>query len=363
MTILPPRFLPPQPGDIPEIDRVAGAPHPREMLSLVGHDAQERAFLALYNAGTLHHAFLLTGPEGIGKATFAYRAARFLLASGAEAGNGLFGGASTLDVPEEARATQLVAHLAHPDLGVLKRRYDSKTKKFRTEISVEDTREALDLFAKTAAFGGWRVIIVDAADDLNKASANALLKTLEEPPEKAIFFLVAHQPQKLLPTIRSRCRVLAFSPLGDADLAAVAGAVSTAKPDSLALARAGGSVRRLLRHSEPGLRAFIALIDEILANLPKRRHAEIDRIAETTRTGAEGEQALADLLEALEGWLHARIRDHAAAGDVLRASLFAEFWSRMQEEAARVEAVNLDRRAFVITLFDSLAALVSGAPR
>ncbi len=183
---------------MPEIDRVAEIPHPREMLSLLGQEAAERQFLQGYTSGKLHHAFLLAGPEGTGKATFAYRAARFLFEEAARENDAdaLFEAppAESLAVSASAKATQLVARESHPDLAVLKRRYDPKGKRFRAEISVEETRDALQLLTKTAAFGGWRVVIVDAADDLNTASANALLKTLEEPPAKTVFFLVAHQP-------------------------------------------------------------------------------------------------------------------------------------------------------------------------
>lgn len=361
------RFLPPNPGDLPEIDRVAGVPHPREMLSLLGQNAAESAFLALYNAGKLHHAFLLSGPEGIGKATFAYRAARFLLAEAEREGtaDALFGAAvpESLMVSPESRTAHLVANDAHPDLAVLKRRYDPKTKKFRTEIGVEDTRDTLGLFEKTSAFGGWRVIIVDAADDLNANSANALLKTLEEPPARAVFFLVAHQPQKLLPTIRSRCRALTFSPLAPEVIGALVPAITGVAIDSAAVARSAGSVRRALRLGNPAFRAFLGIIDDILGSLPKRRHAEIDKIAEATRTGADGEQAFADFLEITELWLHEALHHCAAAGDVMGASGLAEFWARMSENAARLDALNLDRRAFVITLVDELATLVSGPAR
>lgn len=362
---MPPiRFLPPHPGDVPEIDRISSVPHPREMLSLVGQQAAEAAFLELYRAGTLHHAFLLSGPEGIGKATFAYRAARFLLAEAERegAGSALFGDApaETMDIAEASRTAHLVANDAHPDLAVLKRRYDAKTKKFRSEIGVEDTRNTLGLFEKTSAFGGWRVIIVDAADDLNASSANALLKTLEEPPARAVFFLVAHQPQKLLPTIRSRCRKLPFAPLEPDALAALIPAISGATPDTTALMRAGGSVRRALRLADPGFRAYLAVIDDVLSALPKRRHAEIDRIAEAAKAGSEGEQAFADFLEAVELWLNGTIRQRVAANDLVRASSLAEFWATMSENAARLDAFNLDRRAFVITMIDELATLVSG---
>lgn len=352
------RFLPPMETEVPEHDRVAGMPHPREMLDLIGHGAQEAEFLEAYNGGALHHAFLLTGPEGIGKATFAYRAARFLLAQEATEPGGMFGGPTSLEVPGEARAAHLVAQEAHPDLGILKRRYDSKTKKFRSEISVEDTRGALSLFEKTAAFGGWRAIIVDSADDMNAASANALLKTLEEPPEKAIFFLIAHQPQRLLPTIRSRCRVMKFNPLEDDDLSTLLARLRGEGASTDALARAGGSIRHALRLSDPKTSAFLTQVDSILKELPRKRAGEIDAIAEATHRGVEGEQAFSDLIEAVELWLHAKAREAAKTNDLMRAADFAEVQTKMREEAATAEAFNLDKRAYVIGLFEGLASLV-----
>lgn len=355
-------FLPPAPSEIPEPDRFAGAPLPREMLSLLGHQAAEREFLNLYNGGKLHHAFLLTGPEGIGKASFAYRAARFLLDEGArEGGDALFGPqeAESLEVSAQSRTAHLIANAAHPDLGALARRYDVKTKKVRQEISVEDTRNVLALFEKTAAFGGWRVIIVDAADDLNTASANALLKTLEEPPEKAMFFLIAHQPQKLLPTIRSRCRTLAFEPLKDADMRALLAAFGGAggQEDAI-LAHAEGSIRQALRLREKGVVAFLSLVENTLATLPKRVPPDIDRIAEACKTGADGAQAMADLLVEIEHWLHGRVRAAITGGrGAYAAASYADLWAKLQGNAATVEAFNLDRRAFVITMFEEMAAL------
>lgn len=358
MPRLPRLSLPP--SEVPEIDRAADLPHPRAMLGLVGHHAAEAEFLALYRAGTLHHAFLLTGPEGIGKATFAYRAARFLLAEG-ERGGALLGEPHDLAVGETSRTAQLVANEAHPDLVVLKRRYRIKEKKFPAEIGVEETRAALGLFSKTAAFGGWRIIIIDSVDDLNSASANAILKTLEEPPPRAMFLMVSHHPERLLPTIRSRCRVLPFQPLHASDLAAMLPElVNGASLDPAMAEWTEGSVKRALRLADPKLRSFLALTDSILQALPKRLHREIDQLADAVR-GAE--QALPDLLERMEGWIHGRIRAAIATGDLAGARDLAEFWSRMQENAGQMEAFNLDRRAYVITLVDELSTLVSGGAR
>lgn len=359
------RFLPASGSEIPEIDRVSGAPHPREMLSLIGHEGVEQEFLDLYNAGRLHHAIMLVGPEGIGKATFAYRVARFLMAE--EKGDGFFDDpapATTLDVPADHRAAHLIANNAHPDMAVLKRRYDSSTKKFRTEIGVADMRETLHLLEKTPAFGGWRIVIVDAADDLNASSANALLKTLEEPPAKTLFLLICHQPQKMLPTIRSRCRKLVFAPLGENDLHRLAEAFAAeTRPDAEAIAAAEGSMRQALRLADPALRAYLGTVRAILDGLPRKSEGEITRVATLLRAGAAGEQPMRDFLHELESWLHRAIRREADRGRLLHATELSEFWSRTAGQAEAVEAYNLDRRAFLMTQLDDLATLVSNARR
>lgn len=361
------RFLTAPESDIPEIDRVPGAPHPREMLTLVGHEAAEHEFLDLYQAGRLHHAFMLVGPEGIGKATFAYRAARFLMAEAAAEEGALFGEpapAATLDIPAEHRATHLIANNAHPDMAILRRRYDASSKKFRTEIGVEDMRDALHLLEKTPAFGGWRVVIVDAADDLNTSSANALLKTLEEPPAKTMFLLVCHQPQKMLPTIRSRCRKLTFAPLAESDLHRLAEAISPEnRPDAEAIAAAEGSMRQALRLADPGLRAYLGSVRAIFEALPRMADGEIARVTALMRAGAAGEQPMRDFLHELESWLHRAIVGAAEAGQLAWATALSEFWSQTMAQAEAVEGYNLDRRAFLMTLLDELATLVSNTRR
>lgn len=360
-------FLPPEPGDVPEIDRLSGIPHPREMLSLLGQEAAEVAFLSGYNAGKLHHAFLLTGPEGIGKATFAYRAARFLLNEDNADKDALFAPPppDSLFVPHDARVTALVARESHPDLAVLKRRYDSKGKRFRAEISVEETRDALQLFTKTAAFGGWRVVIVDAADDLNIASANAILKTLEEPPEKAIFFLISHQPGRLLPTIRSRCQTLEFLALSPEKTASLLASFGRPVPDISALElEAEGSVRRALRRGQKGPAQVAAAIQHAFAGLPNPSSKAVDAVGEAVRSGSEGIEALADLMDETERFLHREMQARLHSGaSLLVLSEFAETWSRLNEEARRVDALNLDRRAFATRLFDEIGTLVSHGAR
>ena len=181
-----------------------GPDHPRLTTTLEGHEAAERIVLDAWGRGRLHHAWMIAGPEGIGKATLAWRIAKFLLTHPVAEGPA----PADLSSDPEAEANRLVAARSHPDLFVLERAVNPDTGKLKQDIAVEDVRRVNAFFARTAAFGGWRVVIVDAVDDLNASSANALLKVLEEPPPRAIFLLVAHAPGRALKTIRSRCRVL-----------------------------------------------------------------------------------------------------------------------------------------------------------
>ncbi|MEZ5773695.1 MAG: DNA polymerase III subunit delta' [Hyphomicrobiaceae bacterium] len=202
---------------LPEIDRLEGFPHPRETRQLVGQQAAEQALAQASATGRMHHAWLLTGPEGIGKATLAYRFARFALQGGG--GGGLFGEPpATLDAPIDSPAAALVRGLAHPGLMVVRRAYDLKRKRFPASIPIDEVRRLKPFLSLTAEAGEARVVIVDRADELNVNAANALLKSLEEPPPATTFLLISSEPGRLLVTIRSRCRRLELHPLCDADL-------------------------------------------------------------------------------------------------------------------------------------------------
>ncbi len=182
---------------------------PAKNPSLLGQEAAERRFLAALQSGRLPHAWLLSGKAGIGKASLAYRVARFLLARP----DGRTGLSGDMAIDPEDEVFRQVAAGAHPDLGVLQRGVNEKTGKPRAEIVVEDVRRAADRLRRTASGGGWRLLIVDSADEMNRSAANALLKLLEEPPPQALLLLVSHAPGRLLATIRSRCCTLAMPPL------------------------------------------------------------------------------------------------------------------------------------------------------
>lgn len=236
---------------LPEPDRVEGAPHPRETGRLVGQGAAEAAFLDAFTSGRLHHGWLITGPRGVGKATLAWRLARFLLTAPDSADDGLFGAPpppATLDTDPEHPVCRRMLAGAEPRLFVLRRAVDDKTNRLKTVITVDEARKLKGFLHLSAADGGRRVVIVDAADEMNPSTANALLKMLEEPPSGVTMLLVAHQPSGLLPTIRSRCRELRLVPLGPADLATAlsAAGAETDAADALA-ALSGGSVGEAVR--------------------------------------------------------------------------------------------------------------------
>ena len=198
--------------EVAETDQEPGAPHPRQTYGYVGHDAQE-AMLAEGLAGRrMHHAWLLSGPKGLGKATLAYRTARVALGAKPK-------GPRPFDVDIEDPIARKIAAQAHPDLFVLRRGYNERGRP-RREIAVDDARELGHFFSLAPSQGGMRVAIIDAVDDLNRNAANAILKTLEEPPPHSMLLLVCHAPGAALATIRSRCRRLALKPLSDADVSA-----------------------------------------------------------------------------------------------------------------------------------------------
>src|ERR1700761_8017176 len=200
----------PEPNDS---DRVEGFAHPRETFALLGQDVVlARASRAL-RAGRPPSAWLITGAPGIGKATLAYRIARYLLAYGATAD-----GPDDLSVPANNPAAIQVAAASHPGLLVLKRGINPDTGKLMTVLSVDEIRRLGGFFGMTSGAGGWRVAVVDTADDMNDNAANALLKMLEEPPSRAMLLLLSNTPGRLLPTIRSRCQRLGLRALDDRSL-------------------------------------------------------------------------------------------------------------------------------------------------
>jgi len=196
---------------VPESDKADGCPRPRDVYSLVGHANEEAKFTSMFDNNTLHHAWLLSGPTGIGKATLAYRMIRRVL-GGVPQTDG------ALDIPQSDPVAQRLQSLGHGDFLLIRRPYDQKTKKLRSEIPITEARRISDFFSRKASEGGWRVCLIDSIDEMNRNATNAVLKTLEEPPEKALLILLSNAPGRLLPTIRSRCLSLPLRPVNDTQL-------------------------------------------------------------------------------------------------------------------------------------------------
>jgi DNA polymerase-3 subunit delta' len=349
---------------IPEPDRIAGAPHPRETAVLYGQGRAEADFLDAFGAGRLHSGWLITGPRGVGKATLAWKIATFLLA-GQEAG--LFGD-PTLVVDRDHPDARLVQVGAHPRLSLIRRPWDDKTKKLKSEITVDAVRNLKSFFHMSAADGGRRVVIVDAADELNRNAANAILKELEEPPANATLLLIAHQPSRLLPTIRSRCRELRCGRLNAADLQAALTQAGHPADHSESLATlAGGSAGdaiRLLNHD--GLPLYAELI-KVLNGLPRIDRPAALRLADACAVrGAEVRFGMTlDLIDlflsrAARAGLMGEPTTQGAAGEARLLARIApddraaRAWAQLQQDltdrSRHGRAVNLDPAALILDM-------------
>jgi DNA polymerase-3 subunit delta' len=342
----------------PKAERAVEAPHPRETGVLFGHADAEQALLAAYRSGQCPHAWLICGERGIGKATLAYRMARFVLAHPNPASPAVQS-APSLAVPADHPVAHRVAAQAHSDLLVLERTMNEKGK-LRQDIAVEDVRRCVPFFGSTAGEGGWRIAVVDAVDELNAAGANALLKIVEEPPPRALLFLVSHAPGRTLATIRSRCRQLALRPLSSEQVAQAAAAALGKASDEEAIqaaARAAdGSVARALMFlSADALelrRALTALLERLPELDGRALHALGDSLAGTEAA------TLAAFMDTVNSWLSAQLA--AGAGDKRRLARIAAAWEKVNQAGQDTEIYNLDRRPLVFSVLGALAEAARG---
>ncbi|MFN4100073.1 MAG: DNA polymerase III subunit delta' [Pararhodobacter sp.] len=360
-----------EPAIIAEPDRVEGAPHPRETVHLFGQHAAETAFLEAFTSGRMHHGWLISGPRGVGKATLAWRIARFLLAQpvGDGARPDALPAPAGLEVASDHPVARRVRALSEPGLKLIRRSLNDQGK-LRQVIAVEDVRVLREFFGLSAVEGGRRVVIVDAADEMNPNAANALLKLLEEPPSGAVLLLVAHQPSRLLPTIRSRCRELRLGALGSADMtAALAQALGNAGADGAALAElSGGSVGEAIRIlSDDGLTLYTQLLS-VMSGLPAMDRPRLRALADSV--AGRGNEARFDLLVRLVDMAMARVARAGAsrrplpeaaqgeaaliarlAPDAAAARGWAELAADLGARARQGRAVNLDPAALVLDMF------------
>ena len=360
----------------PESDRLDGFPHPRMTARLYGHESKEAAFAEGFAGKRLHHGWLITGAEGIGKATLAYRLTRFLLANPED--RDMFG--QSLDVSEDSPASRQVRVLAHPGLLLLRRPFDTKTKRFKTEIPVDEVRRLRSFLNLTAAEGQWRVVLIDSADDLNANAANAVLKSLEEPPARTVFLLLSSSPGRLLPTIRSRCRTLDLEHLNaDVLKRAVVQAISASGEgvtasvpsgdDWVTLERlAGGSVRRVLSLMNGGGLELQRRLETLISALPAVDWPAVHTMADELASPAAETKfnLMQDLLASLMARIiRAQATGAGAAGDVTlarrligegRLAAWASLWETLAAEKAVVEALNLDKKTLILQTFARLEA-------
>jgi len=349
-----------------------GGPHPRETAMLLGQEKAEARLLAALGSGRLPHGWLLTGKAGIGKATLAYRIARFLLAR-PDARPGLTG---DLAIDPDDPVFRQVAAGAHPDLIVLEPGVNEKTGKPRSEIPVEEVRTAAQALRRTASAGGWRLLIVDPADRLSRSAANALLKLLEEPPPKALLLLVSHGPAGLLPTIRSRCARLSLPPLPETLLNRLLALhlpeLSAEERQQLAVLAEGSLGQALALQEAGGLdlyRRILAVLNRAGEGLDvAEAHAFADELARGG--GPERHRTAFDLLI---WWLARMVR--AGAGRRLPVPLIAEedglaerllarrtladwvhLWEKLSTLARECERANLDRKQALLTALIELEA-------
>lgn len=343
-------------GDaVPESDRTDPAPHPRETTLLFGQSRAEAELLDGYRTGRLHHAWLVGGARGTGKATLAWRFARFLLANQDPDARSVRE-AFDLSVPPDHPMTARIAAGAPGDVAVLRRAWNDKTGKFFTEIRVDEVRRASGLFQQAARAGGYRICILDSAEDLNRNSANALLKLIEEPPARSLFMVIAHHPAQVMPTLRSRCRLLMLDPLSQADAVAALAALgppwSAAESAALAEAarRSGGSVSGAMSYLGGERMALDRDAARLLDRLPEVDWSELHRLAD--RIGAD-EDDFAVLTGAVLDWLHARLGPGAA--DPRRLAPLAEVWEKVRRSARDTLSLNLDKKSFLFSTFADLA--------
>ncbi|HEX9857211.1 MAG TPA: DNA polymerase III subunit delta' [Paracoccaceae bacterium] len=363
------------PADLPEPDRVEGAPHPRETPQVIGHAAAQAEFLASFTSGRLHHAWLISGPRGVGKATLAWKIARFLLATPDDSGpesSGMFAPPppATLDIPPDHPVSRRMAALSEGRLFLLRRGKNTTGTALSNEIRVDEVRAMKSFFTLSAADGGRRVAIIDCADEMTTGATNSLLKLLEEPPAGVTLLLISHQPFRLLPTIRSRCRELRITPLpAEAMARALVQAGAEVAPDEVqSLAElAGGSVGEAIRITNlDGLDLYRSIV-ALFATLPRLDRPKALALAELG--AGRGNEARFDLILTLIDLFLARLARAGTLGycppevctgeaaliarlspDPQAARQWADLAQTLGLRARRGKAVNLDPAALLMDM-------------
>lgn len=368
-----------------EVDLDQDFPEPRANEALQGHEAAENHLRGALDSGRLHHAWLISGPKGIGKATLAYRFARYVLTYGHDGGGGDTGLFAAADLapagpdeglfvaPENPVFKRIVAG-GHTDLLVIERTENDRGK-MRTEIVVDDVRKSQNFFHMTAGEGGWRVIVVDAADEMNTNAANALLKMLEEPPPNALLLLVCHNPGRLLPTIRSRCQKLRLEALA---VETVVSLMSRYAPDMPAddarvvAALAEGSIGSALDLINAGGLSVYGEVMALLDGLPRIDVPALHKFA-TSCGGQKGGPTFEAASELIR-WTLARLIRHVGGGatqlaaseaqlfqrigPALSVDRWLDVWDKVDHLLSSADHRNLDRKQVILNAFSTMEQAV-----
>ena len=325
-----------------ESDRLEGWPHPREATRLIGHGAAEETLLKAIN-GQMPHAWIFGGLKGIGKATLAWRVAKALLQRGRSRTP-----LTTLDSDPLHPAVRRLMSGAQADVLSLKRPTDAKTGKIKNDLTVDEVRRLGDFYSRHAGEGGTRIAIIDSADDLNRNAANALLKTLEEPPPDSLLILIAHKPRALLPTIRSRCRLLVMPPLSEADTLSALKLVAPDLKGAASLARLStgsvGGALEMAAYDGAGLEANLRAVAARRGRDTSAAHAlanDLAAAASAPRFRLFIERVQAGFAEAAKDGDRTALDAWKMAGDLARAE----------------DNLNIDKRSIVLRLLDRYAAI------
>ena len=348
--------------------------HPRDSDALLGHGAAEGHLLRWWNSGRMPHALLISGPRGIGKATLAYRLARFVLSQGVTSDAAV----NSLYVAPHDPVFHRVSHKSHAGLLAFERTYDDKAKRLRSEIVVGEIRKIRPFFGTTTGEGGWRVAIVDAVDEVNVNGANALLKQLEEPPPKGLLIMVAHTPGRLLPTIRSRCQNLTLRSLSQEVMLTILAERLNDYTDEERLALSvladGSAGRALALAAQGGLDLYRELVG-LLGSLPELDVEGIQGLGD--RVSRRGQEATyRTLIGLLLDWLSRMVRAGAEGRRPVqildserimidrlwqsgKPDAWLDAWERTRDLIFRAEAVNLDKKQVVLNVFTTLSQVAS----
>ena len=334
-------------------------PHPRETAALFGHAEAERTLLEAYKGGRIPHAWLIGGEAGIGKATLAYRMATFVLAH-PDPAVPTVQKATSLAVAADRPVARRVASQSHTDLLTLERVFNEKTGKLFTTIRVDDVRRTVSFFGSTAGEGGWRIAIVDHVEELERAGENALLKVLEEPPPRSLLFLISNAPGRVLPTIRSRCRLLMLRSLPAEDVAKAAAAVLGQSADDADIAAAAqaadGSVGRALMFLDGPALELRQRVLGLLEGQPQVDQRALHLLGD--KLGGVDSAPLLAFMETVNSWLSGQLA--TSGNDKRRMARLAEAWDKVNTAGRDTEEYNLDRRPFVFSVFGALAEAARG---